>query len=143
MTVADLPALNASLNALSAVLLGAGFAFIRSRQVARHRACMIGAFVVSVAFLVSYVVYHSQHAATPFPGRGWARPAYFALLLSHVLLAMTVVPLALVTLYRAWQKDFARHRAIAVVTFPIWMYVSVTGVLIYWILYHLYAPIRT
>lgn len=139
MTTGDLPALNASLNALSAILLAAGFAFIRSGQVARHRACMIGAFVFSVAFLISYVVYHAQHGSTPFPGRGWARPAYFMLLVSHVLLAMTVVPLALVTLYRAAKGDFARHRRIAVITFPIWMYVSVTGVLVYWILYHLYA----
>jgi uncharacterized membrane protein YozB (DUF420 family) len=141
MTLADLPALNASLNALSAVLLATGFVFVRSGQIARHRACMIGAFAVSVAFLVSYVVYHLQHAATPFPGRGWVRAAYFALLSSHVVLAITVVPLALITLYRAWRKDFARHRRIAVVTLPIWMYVSVTGVLIYWMLYHLYAPL--
>jgi len=140
MTVADLPALNASLNAVSAVLLATGFAFVRSGQVDRHRACMIGAFAVSVAFFVSYVVYHVQHVATPFAGRGWVRAAYFALLSSHVLLAMTVVPLASITLYRAWKKDFARHRRIAVVTFPIWMYVSVTGVVIYWMLYHLYAP---
>jgi putative membrane protein len=137
MTVADLPALNATLNGLSAILLGTGFAFIRSGQVVRHRACMIGAFVFSVAFLVSYVVYHAQHGSTPFPGRGWTRPAYFTLLVSHVLLAMTVVPLALVTLYRAVKGDFTRHRRIARVTFPIWMYVSVTGVLIYVVLYHL------
>jgi putative membrane protein len=139
VTIADLPALNAALNASSAVLLAAGYTFIRRRQVERHRFCMVAAFVVSTAFLVSYVIYHLEHGATPFPGRGWIRPVYFSMLASHVLLAITVVPLALVTLFRAWKEDFQRHRRIAVITFPIWMYVSVTGVLVYWILYHLYA----
>jgi putative membrane protein len=138
MTIADLPAVNASLNAVSAVLLATGFVFIHRRDVERHRLCMLGAFVVSTLFLVCYVVYHLEHGSTPFTGRGWVRPLYFGLLVSHVLLAMAVVPLALVTLYRAWHDDFARHRRIAVVTFPIWMYVSVTGVVVYWMLYHLY-----
>ena len=97
--------------------------------------------MVSIAFLCSYVVYHAHHGSTPFPGHGWVRPFYFSLLVSHVLLAVSVVPLACVTLYRAWGADFARHRAIAVVTFPIWMYVSVTGVVVYWMLYHLYARV--
>ena len=140
MSIADLPTLNASLNASSALLLAAGLVFIQRGRVERHRACMLAAFVVSIAFLCSYVIYHAQHGSTPFPGRGWIRPVYFALLLSHVLLAIAVVPLACVTLYRAWSADFARHRAIAVVTFPIWMYVSVTGVIVYWLLYHVYAP---
>jgi putative membrane protein len=139
MTVADLPALNASLNALSALLLAGGYVFIRKRQIARHRFCMLSAFAVSTAFLASYVVYHSQHGSTAFPGHGWIRPAYFVLLLSHVLLAVAVVPLASLTLYRARQSDFARHRRLARLTLPIWMYVSVTGVLVYWILYHLYG----
>ena len=139
MTIADLPALNASLNALSAVLLATGFVFVRRRQFDRHRACMIGAFVASIAFLSCYVFYHAHHGATPFPGRGWVRPFYFALLISHVVLAVGVVPLACMTLYRAWSTDFARHRAVAVVTFPVWMYVSVTGVIVYWMLYHVYA----
>lgn len=99
---------------------------------------MLAAFGVSTAFLVSYVVYHAHHGSTPFPGRGWVRPVYFSLLISHVGLAMTVVPLALVTLLRAWRADFQRHRRIAKVTFPIWMYVSVSGVAVYWMLYHLY-----
>ncbi|MET0151160.1 MAG: DUF420 domain-containing protein [Candidatus Binatia bacterium] len=137
MTVADLPALNASLNALSAVLLAAGYAFVRKRQIARHRLCMLGAFTVSTAFLVSYLVYHAQHGSTPFPGRGWIRPAYFTLLVSHVLLAIAIVPLACLTLYRAWRADFAAHRRLARLTFPVWMYVSVTGVLVYWMLYRL------
>ena len=139
MTIADLPALNASLNGLSAILLVAGFTFIHKRQVERHRLCMLAAFGVSTAFLVSYVVYHVQHGATPFPGRGWIRPVYFSLLASHVLLAIAVLPLALTTLYRAWRGDIAGHRRIAQLTWPIWMYVSVTGVLVYWILYHLYG----
>jgi len=139
MTVADLPALNASLNALSALLLSSGYGFIRRRQVERHRLCMGGAFVVSTAFLVSYVVYHAQHGSTAFPAHGWVRPAYFALLATHVVLATTVVPLASLTLYRAWRKDFVGHRRLARITLPIWMYVSVTGVLVYWMLYHLYG----
>jgi putative membrane protein len=139
MTVADLPALNASLNALSALLLAGGYVFIRKRQIARHRFCMLSAFAVSTAFLVSYVVYHAEHGSTAFPGHGWIRPAYFLLLVSHVLLAVAVVPLASLTLYRAWRSDFARHRRLAQLTLPIWMYVSVTGVLVYWILYHLYG----
>ena len=102
---------------------------------------LVLAFAVSIAFLCSYVVYHAHHGSTPFAGRGWVRPFYFSLLVSHVLLAVSVVPLACVTLYRAWGADFARHRAIAVVTFPIWMYVSVTGVVVYWMLYHLYARV--
>ena len=139
MTTADLPALNASLNALAAMLLGGGFFFIRRGEIVRHRRCMVAAFVVSTAFLVSYLVYHASHGATPFPGHGWVRPLYFTLLASHVLLAISVVPLACVTLYRAWRSDFARHRRIAEITFPVWMYVSVTGVVVYWMLYHLYG----
>jgi uncharacterized membrane protein YozB (DUF420 family) len=139
VTVADLPALNASLNGLSAILLATGFGFIRRRQIERHRACMVAAFGVSTAFLVSYVVYHAEHGSTPFSGQGWIRPVYFSLLASHVLLAIAVLPLALVTLYRAWRADFAGHRRIAEITFPIWMYVSVTGVLVYWMLYQVYG----
>ncbi len=141
MTVADLPALNAALNALSAILLGTGFVFIHRRQIERHRRCMVAAFAVSTAFLVSYVIYHAQHGSTPFPGQGWARPAYFTLLVTHVALAVAIVPLALITLYRAGRGDFARHRRIAAITLPLWMYVSVSGVLVYWILYHVYAPV--
>jgi putative membrane protein len=139
VTIADLPALNASLNGLAAILLGIGFVFIQRGEIERHRFCMVAAFVVSMAFLVSYVVYHVHHGATPFPGRGWVRPVYFTLLVSHVVLAALVVPLACVTLYRAWRSDFARHRKIAELTFPVWMYVSVTGVVVYWILYHVYG----
>jgi putative membrane protein len=136
--VAALPALNAFLNGTSAVLLTAGYAFIRRRNVAAHRACMVTALGVSTLFLVSYLVYHARVGSVPFTGQGWARPAYFALLLSHIVLAAIIVPLALVTLYRAWSERFDRHRRIARWTLPIWLYVSITGVLVYWMLYHLY-----
>jgi len=139
--VSALPALNAFLNGTSAVLLSAGFAFIRRRNVAAHRACMLAAFGVSAAFLVSYVVYHAQAGSVPFQGRGLVRPVYFALLLSHIVLAAAIVPLALTTIHRAWTERFDRHRRLARWTLPIWLYVSVTGVVIYWMLYHL-VPAR-
>jgi putative membrane protein len=140
MTLQDLPAVNATLNATSAVLLVLGFVFIQRREITRHKICMTGAFFVSVAFLVSYVVYHANHGSTPFTGQGWIRPVYFAILVSHVVLAAAVPPLAIVTLRRAWAEDYPRHTRIAVVTWPIWMYVSVTGVVVYWLLYHAYPP---
>jgi uncharacterized membrane protein YozB (DUF420 family) len=138
VTIGDLPAVNASLNGLAAVLLATGFAFVRKRDYDRHRACMLAAFAVSTAFLVSYVIYHAHHGSTPFTGRGWVRPVYFSLLISHVVLATAVVPLVLLTLFRAWRADFDRHRRIARLTFPVWMYVSVSGVMVYWMLYHVY-----
>ena len=137
MTFSDLPALNAGLNSLSAVLLAAGYCNIRRKNIAAHRACMVSAFVTSTLFLISYVVYHSRAGATPFPHHGWIRPVYFAILVTHVTLAATILPLASVTLYRAWRERFDRHRRIARWTLPIWLYVSVTGVLIYLMLYHL------
>jgi uncharacterized membrane protein YozB (DUF420 family) len=100
---------------------------------------MTAAFFVSTAFLVSYLVYHWHHGSTPFPGTGGARSAYLVMLVSHILLAAALVPLALVTLYRAYTAQYERHRSIAWIAFPVWVYVSVTGVLVYWILYHLYA----
>ncbi|MEA2626580.1 MAG: putative rane protein [Candidatus Binatota bacterium] len=139
MTVGDLPALNAVLNASSAVLLAAGWSSIRRGRIGRHRAFMLAAFAVSTAFLASYVYYHVHRGSTPFPGTGWPRAAYLGLLLTHVLLAVVLLPLALVTLSRAFAGRFERHRRIARVTFPIWMYVSVTGVAVYWILYRLYG----
>jgi putative membrane protein len=134
-----LPALNAVLNGTSAVLLAAGYRFIRQKRVAPHRACMLGAFVVSVLFLISYVVYHAQAGSRPFPGQGWVRGVYFALLISHIVLAAGILPAVLVTVYRAWQRDFRRHVAFARWTLPVWLYVSVTGVVVYWMLYHLTA----
>ena len=135
MSLSDLPALNATLNATSGVLLLAGWLLIRRGRINAHRRCMVSAFIASSLFLVSYVVYHAQAGSRPFTGHGVVRPIYFAILISHVLLAATIVPLALVTLRRALRGDYVRHRRIARVTFPVWMYVSVTGVVIYLMLY--------
>lgn len=132
-----LPTLNAVLNATSALFLSIGYVFIRRRRVTAHLCCMLTAFVASTLFLVSYVVYHYQAGSRPFAGQGWVRGVYFALLISHIVLAAVIVPLALTTIYRAWQGTFDRHRRIARWTLPIWLYVSVTGVIVYWMLYHL------
>ncbi len=120
------------------MLLSAGYAFIRSGRRREHAACMIGALTVSAAFLVSYLVYHAQAGSTRFAGEGWIRPVYFTILLTHTLLAAAVVPLALVTVRRAATRRFDAHRGIARLTLPVWLYVSVTGVVIYWLLYHAY-----
>ncbi len=138
MTVTDLPALNASLNAIAAALLVVGRGLIRRGRVQAHRRTMITAFAVSCLFLISYVVYHAQAGSRPFPGHGPIRIVYFAILISHVVLAAAIVPLALVTLARGLRRDDRRHRAIARWTWPIWLYVSVTGVIIYVMLYLLY-----
>ena len=134
---AGLPLLNACLNATSAALLTAGWFFIRRRHVTAHKTCMVSALAVSSLFLVSYVTYHSLAGSRPFPGTGWVRLVYHPLLISHIVLAATIVPLALTTVYRALQGNFARHVRIARWTLPIWLYVSVTGVLVYWMLYRL------
>lgn len=136
-SVSSLPALNATLNATSALLLVAGYTFIRRGRVTPHKVCMVSAFVVSMLFLVSYLYYHAHHGSTAFPGQGWVRPLYFTILISHIALAAAILPLALVTLYRAWREQFARHRRIARWTLPLWLYVSVTGVVIYWMLYQI------
>jgi putative membrane protein len=137
--VAVLPIVNASLNALSAGLLAAGFVFVRRRNVRAHRACMLGAFAVSAVFLASYVVYHYHAGSRPFTGQGWIRPVYFALLVSHIVLAAAIVPLALTTIYRGLVAygglEVGRHRRIARVALPVWLYVSVTGVVVYLFLY--------
>ena len=130
-----LPAVNATLNALSGTFLFVGYVLIRRREIHAHRNAMLGAFASSTLFLISYLVYHAQAGSRPFTGGGPVRALYFAILISHVLLAAAIVPLALVTLTRALRGDFRRHRRIARWTFPIWMYVSVTGVVIYWMLY--------
>ena len=134
---ASLPLVNACLNATSAALLTAGYVFIRRRRVTAHKTCMVSALLVSTLFLVSYVVYHSLAGSRPFGGQGWIRVVYFPLLITHIVLAAAIVPLALVTVYRALQGNFVRHVRIARWTFPIWLYVSVTGVLVYWMLYRL------
>jgi len=138
--VSALPTLNAFLNGTSAVLLTLGYVFIRLKKVTAHKTCMLTAFGVSSLFLVSYLIYHYQVGSTPFGGTGWIRPVYFILLLSHIVLAACIVPLALMTIYRAWTEQFEKHRKIARLTLPLWLYVSVTGVIVYWMLYHLYGP---
>lgn len=138
MTVSDLPALNASLNAAAAVCLALGFYFIRRGRIARHRAAMLSAFALSTLFLISYVIYHANAGSRPFPGQGPIRAVYFFILVTHIVLAAGIVPLALVTLVRGLKRDDERHRRIAKITWPIWMYVSATGVLIYLMLYQLY-----
>ncbi len=137
MTLSDLPLLNASLNAVSAVLLVAGYVLIRSGRIRLHRAAMISACVVSTLFLTSYLIYHANIGSKPFPGHGPIRGVYFVILITHVLLAAAVPPLALITLTRGLRGRFDRHVAIARWTFPIWLYVSVTGVIVYLMLYRI------
>jgi uncharacterized membrane protein YozB (DUF420 family) len=140
LSLTDLPTVNAALNATSAVLLASGYRYIRRRQVAAHQRCMIAACVTSTLFLLSYLIYHYNVGSMPFRGQGWVRPIYFTILISHTILAAAIVPLVLVTLFRAWKADFAKHARIAKWTLPIWFYVSVTGVVIYWMLYQLFPP---
>ena len=136
--VSYLPHLNACLNGTSAVLLFSGYRFIRAGNVAAHRACQISALVVSLLFLASYLTYHYYHGATRFPGTGLARPIYFTVLISHTILAIVIVPLVSLTFYRAFRQDFLRHRRIARITLPLWLYVSITGVIVYLMLYQIY-----
>jgi putative membrane protein len=131
-----LPAVDATLNAASAVLLACGFFFIRRKNVRAHKACMLSALATSVLFLACYLTYHYFHGVTRFPGHGLLRSFYLTLLGSHTVLAMVVVPLVLTTLYRAWRQRFDQHRRIARWTLPLWLYVSLTGVAVYWMLYH-------
>jgi len=137
MSSLSLPVLNAALNSFSAVFLLAGFLFIKWRNQSAHRVCMLSAFVCSMLFLISYLIYHYQVGSVPFRGQGWIRPVYFSILLTHTVLATAVVPLALITLSRALRQRFDAHRRLALWTFPIWLYVSVTGVVVYWMLYRL------
>ncbi|HVZ79355.1 MAG TPA: DUF420 domain-containing protein [bacterium] len=135
MNVNDLPALNAGLNGTSAFLLLAGYTFIRRGNRSAHRFCMVTAFSVSVVFLASYLIHHALAGIVYYPGHGWSRTLYLWVLGTHTVLAVLVPFLAIATLRRALQGDFARHRKIARITFPIWLYVSVTGVLVYFMLY--------
>ena len=143
MTFSVLPTVNALLNGTAAVLLSAGFLFIRARNMSAHRACMLAAFGVSALFLVSYLTYHIHRTyvtglgPTRFPGQGPARTIYLTILISHTILAVTVVPLVLVTLRRALKRSFDSHRRLARWTLPVWFYVSVTGVVIYVMLYRI------
>jgi uncharacterized membrane protein YozB (DUF420 family) len=137
MTVQDLPALNASLNALATVFLVAGWTLIRLKRRDAHRACMLAALGASAAFLASYLVYHFNVGSVPFTRPGWIRGVYLTILLTHIVLAIVIVPLVLVTVSRALARRFDRHRRIARWTLPLWLYVSVTGVVIYVMLYRL------
>ena len=135
VTVHDLPAVNASLNALSGILLLTGYVLIRARRIQQHRACMIAAFATSSLFLICYVVYHAQVGSVRFTRQGFVRPLYYTILITHVTLAATVLPLAIITLSRGLKARYPQHRRIARWTLPVWMYVSVTGVLVYVLLY--------
>jgi uncharacterized membrane protein YozB (DUF420 family) len=136
--VSYLPHVNAILNGTCAVLLVTGYSYIRAGRVAAHRVCQISAVIVSIVFLVSYLTYHYHHGATRFAGQGLARPVYFFILITHTTLAVAIVPLVTITLYRALRADFVRHKRIARITLPIWLYVSVTGVIVYLMLYRIY-----
>lgn len=138
MSVSDLPAVNASLNAISAALLAAGFFFIRRKSIQRHKICMLSAFGVSALFLVCYVTYHALHGSTRFTHTGPVRYVYYSILITHVILAVLIVPLVLVTLVRALRGRIEQHRRMARWTWPLWMYVSVTGVVIYLMLYQMF-----
>jgi putative membrane protein len=135
MSVGDLPALNAILNLTSAALVLAGFYFIRRKDVRRHRAMMLAAVTSSALFLISYLYYHSQVGSVRYEGQGWIRTFYFALLLSHTILAAVVVPMVLRTLYLALGGRVEQHRRLARLTLPVWIYVSATGVIVYLMLY--------
>jgi uncharacterized membrane protein YozB (DUF420 family) len=135
-----LPHLNATLNATSFVLLVLGFYFIRRGNIRGHVTCMVSALSVSILFLVSYVVYHYNYGSVRFTGRGLVRPVYLTILLTHVVLAIVIVPLVILTVRRALRRDFIRHRRVARWTYPLWLYVSVTGVIVYLMLYRLYPP---
>ena len=135
--LAYLPSVNAGLNSVSAILLLCGYLFIRRQQIVAHRTCMLSACVTSALFLISYLIYHYFVGSVPFKGVGWIRTVYFSILISHVILAAAIVPLALMTLVRALRGNFERHKRIARWTLPIWLYVSVTGVIVYWMLYRL------
>jgi putative membrane protein len=138
MSLSDLPTLNAALNATSTVLLVTAWYFIKNRRIEAHRRCMLLAFSTSALFLISYVVYHAQVGSRPFPGTGAVRLVYLAILIPHVILAALVLPLAIITLRRGLRRDDERHRRLAKVTLPIWLFVSVTGVIVYVMLYQTY-----
>jgi putative membrane protein len=137
-SVSDLPLVNASLNGVATVLLIVGYLCIRRRRITAHRTAMVAAFATSVLFLVSYLIYHAHAGSRPFPGQGPIRVVYFLILISHIVLAATIPPLAGITLWRAYRRRFDRHRKIARWTLPLWLYVSVTGIVVYLMLYQLY-----
>jgi len=133
------PVINATLNGTSAVLLVTAHSMIQKGRMAAHRALMLAAVATSTLFLISYLYYHAHVGSVKFQGQGWSRRVYFSILISHTILAAAIVPLVVITLVRALQERFDRHRAIARWTYPLWLYVSLTGVVIYFMLYHLFA----
>lgn len=135
MTIHDLPAVNASLNAVATVLLIYGYTLIRRGKREQHKKVMLSAFAVSIVFLICYLVYHAEVGSVPYKGEGVMRAIYFTILIPHVILAATVPVLAGITLWRAFQEQFDKHRKIARITFPIWLFVSITGVMVYLMLY--------
>lgn len=137
MSVNDLPALNATLNAISFILLVTGYVFIRRKEWRKHRACMIAALVMSGLFLTSYLIYHAQVGSVPFRKTGWIRTVYFAVLIPHVILAAAMVPPVIITVSRGLSAKYDKHRRIARWTLPIWLYVSITGVIVYLMLYQM------
>ena len=141
MSISDLPALNASLNGLAAVLLACGWVAIRRRAVAVHKACMISALLTSAVFLACYLVYHYTAKITVWEADGWIRWAYYTVLATHVVLAVIVTPAALVAANHAWRERLEQHKRLARWVMPCWLYVSVTGVLVYWMLYHLHPSL--
>jgi uncharacterized membrane protein YozB (DUF420 family) len=141
VNLASLPAVNAALNGTCTILLLAGFIFIQKRKISLHRFFMITAFCCSILFLVFYLYFHAHAGVIRFSGHGWIRPVYFTILISHTTLAIVIVPLVLITLSRALRSRFDAHRTIARWTLPLWLYVSVTGVIVYWLLYIAYTPI--
>lgn len=143
MSIYDLPAVNATLNGLSTVFLTLGYIFIKQNNQAAHRKCMLAAFTTSIVFLACYLTYHfSVVAVTKFQGTGWVRPVYFTILISHIILAVVIVPLILMSLYHGLRGNFERHKRISRWTWPLWMYVSVTGVIVYLMLYQIYPSVR-
>ena len=138
MSITDLPAVNATLNGVSAILLIIGYALIRQRRIAQHRRVMISAFATSTLFLICYVIYHANVGSKPFTGQGTVRSVYFFILITHIVLAASVPPLALITLIRGLRARYDKHAKLARWTLPIWLYVSVTGVIVYVMLYQLY-----
>jgi putative membrane protein len=141
LQLSSLPAVNATLNGITTVFLLFGYAFIRRGKIAWHRACMISAFICSMVFLGFYLYFHFHAGIIRFGGQGWIRPVYLTILITHTTLAITTVPLVIITLAYALSEKFSSHRKIAHWTYPIWLYVSVTGVIVYWLLYIAYTPI--
>jgi len=135
MPLEKFPALNACLNTSSAIFLSLGFLFIKNKQIAKHKFCMLSACVTSILFLISYLYYHAYHGSTHFMGQGVIRPVYFLILISHTILAVLIVPLVITTLFRALRQNWVKHAQIARWTLPLWLYVSITGVVVYWMLY--------